>query len=67
VKLVSKETSTSLLILSFSLYNYFGGFPGGSDSKASACNTGDLGWIPGLEGSPGEKNEQTFKPEVRTV
>ena len=23
------------------------GFPGGSDSKASACNTGDLGSIPG--------------------
>ena len=23
-------------------------FPGGSDSKESACNIGDLGWIPGL-------------------
>ena len=23
------------------------GFPGGSDSKASACNAGDLGSIPG--------------------
>ena len=21
------------------------GFPGGSDSKESACNTGDLGWV----------------------
>ena len=49
MKLVSKETSTSLLILSFSLYNYFGGFPGGSDSKASACNMGDLGWKDPLE------------------
>ena len=23
------------------------GFPGGSDTKASACNAGDLGLIPG--------------------
>jgi len=30
------------------------GFPGGSDSKKSACSTGDLGLIPGLERSPGE-------------
>ena len=28
-------------------------FPGDSDSKESACNTGDLGSIPGL-GSPSE-------------
>ena len=31
-------------------------FPGGSDSKESARNTGDPGLIPGLEGSPGERN-----------
>ena len=30
------------------------GFPGGSDDKASVCNAGDLGSIPGLERSPGE-------------
>ena len=30
------------------------GFPGGSDSKESACNVGDLGSIPGLGRSPGE-------------
>ena len=29
------------------------GFPGGSDSKESACNVGDLGSIPGLGRSPG--------------
>ena len=30
------------------------GFPGDSDGKESACNTGDLGWkIPGLERPPG--------------
>ena len=28
------------------------GFPGGSDSKESACNAGDLGSIPGLGRSP---------------
>ena len=32
------------------------GFPGGSDSKASACNVGDPGSIPGLGRSPGEGN-----------
>ena len=31
-------------------------FPGSSDGKASACNVGDLGSIPGLERSPGEGN-----------
>ena len=32
------------------------GFPGGSDGKASACNAGDLGSIPGLGRFPGEGN-----------
>ena len=31
-------------------------FPGGSDGKASACNVGDLGSVPGLGRSPGEGN-----------
>ena len=31
-------------------------FPGGSDGKASACNAGNLGWIPGSGRSPGEGN-----------
>ena len=30
------------------------GFPGGSEVKASACNAGDMGLIPGLRRSPGE-------------
>ena len=30
------------------------GFPGGSEGKASVCNAGDLGSIPGLGRSPGE-------------
>ena len=32
------------------------GFPGGSDVKASACNAGDPGSIPGLGRSPAEGN-----------
>ena len=31
-------------------------FPGGSGSKASACNAGDLGSIPGSGRSPGERH-----------
>ena len=34
----------------------FLGFPGGSASKESTYNAGDLGSIPGLGGSPGEEN-----------
>ena len=30
--------------------------PGGSDSKETACNTGDRGLIPGLGRFPGEGN-----------
>ena len=32
------------------------GFPGGSDSKESACNAGVLGLVPGSGRSPGEEN-----------
>ena len=32
------------------------GFTGGSDSKESVCNVGDLGSIPGLGRFPGERN-----------
>ena len=31
-------------------------FPGGLDGKASACNVGDPGLIPGLRRSPGKGN-----------
>ena len=36
-------------------------FPGGSDSKESACDEGDLGSIPGLQRSPGEGNGFPFQ------
>ena len=34
----------------------FGGFPGGSDGKESACNAGDLDSSPGSGRYPGEEN-----------
>ena len=37
------------------------GFPGGSDGKASACNVGDPGSIPGSGGSSGEGNGNPFQ------
>ena len=40
---------------------FFLSFPGGSDDKASACNAGDLGSIPGLGRSPGEGNGNPFQ------
>ena len=40
-------------IITASIYK---GFLGGSEVKASACNVGDLGSIPGLGRSPGEGN-----------
>ena len=36
--------------------SFYAGFPSGSDGKASVCNAGDLGLIPGLGRSPGEGN-----------
>ena len=42
------------------LFNTY--FPGGSDGKASACNAGDPGLIPGLGRSPGEGNIPVFLP-----
>ena len=36
------------------------GFSGGSDSKESACNVGDLGSTPGLGRSPGEGHGNPF-------
>ena len=37
------------------------GFPGGSEVKESASNTGDLGSIPGSGRSPGEGNGNPFQ------
>ena len=40
----------------FLVYFLLWGFPGGSESKESACNAGGLGSIPGLTRSSGEGN-----------
>ena len=37
------------------------GFTGVSDSKESSCNAGDVGLIPGLGRSPGERNGYPFQ------
>ena len=37
------------------------GFPGGSDSKASVYNAGELSSIPGLGRSTGERNGNLFQ------
>ena len=39
-------------------------FPAGSEVKASACNAGDLGSIPGLGRSPGEGNSNLLHYSV---
>ena len=36
-------------------------FPGGSDSKESACNAGDRSLIPGSGRSPGEGNGSSLQ------
>ena len=45
-----------VIYLSEARMSLFRGFPGGSDSKASAGNAGDPGLIPGSGRSPGEGN-----------
>ena len=54
LKLISQMRNDLLLQLLFANENK--GFPGGSDSKESACNAGDLGLIPGSGRSPGGGN-----------
>ena len=40
----------------FGFWSLEAGFPGGSDSRESTCDVGDLGSIPGSRRSPGEGN-----------
>ena len=42
-------------MLEASTFIFDDGFPGGSDSKESACKVGDLSSIPGSGRSPGEE------------
>ena len=50
------KTVLRFLTKLYMLLPYTLGFPGGSGGKASACNAGDPGSIPGLGRSPGEGN-----------
>ena len=51
-----------IIITSMAPYNKLMlGFPGGSDSKDSACSVGDLGSVPGLGRSPGEGNGNSLQ------
>ena len=44
------------MLLHMALLHSLPGFPGSSEGKASACNEGDPGSIPGSGRSPGEGN-----------
>ena len=50
-KKTAVANSAAMNTVSFSM-----GFPGGSEGKASGCNAGDLGSIPGSGRFPGEGN-----------
>ena len=55
------DTSQRMKTSSYKMKNFQGsnvwhGLPCGSDSKASACNAGNPGSIPGSGRSPGEEN-----------
>ena len=52
------EVRFSLTFYIKSLAQYYKGFPGGSDSKESTCNAGDLSSILGQE-DPLEKGKAT--------
>ena len=52
---LGSQSRTQLKQLSSSSSNLFEGFPCGSADKESSCNVGDLGLIPGLGRSPGER------------
>ena len=47
--------------LKYGIVNLYGGSPGGSDSKESTYNAGDLGSIPGLGRSSGGGHGNPFQ------
>ena len=53
---ILKSRAITLLIKVNVITAMIGGFLGGSHGKASACNEGDPGSIPGSGRSPGEGN-----------
>ena len=59
-KQTNKKTSNEVFCFTGNFKEYCG-FPGGLDGKDSACNTGNLGSIPGLGRWPGEGNGNPFQ------
>ena len=60
---LSNFTSTHswCLVLFCFCFCCFGGFPGGSDGKEPTCSAGDLGSVPGSEGSSVEGNDNPLQ------
>ena len=50
-----------LQVARLSNFTFILSFPGSSHGKVSACNAGDLGLIPGLGRSPGERNDDPLQ------
>ena len=51
-------SSKGCIVLHLNLWSFMNCFPGGSEVKASACNAGDLGSIPGLGKFPWRRKWQ---------
>ena len=56
IKIISNILNEQNIKISFFLFFFFKGFPGGSHGKESACNVEDSGSIPGSGKFPGEGN-----------
>ena len=56
-----KTEVTNICTFTFSQLNIALSFPGGSEDKASACNAGDPGSIPGLGRFSGEGNDNPLQ------
>ena len=52
----SSRGTAKWFVYTYTCIYSFSDFPGGLEGKASACNAGDLGSIPGLGISPGGRN-----------
>ena len=59
--LSNSNTESSLEPLFQQILEPLLGLPGGSNSKESTCNVGDLGSIPRLGKSPGEENDNLLQ------
>ena len=60
-----RKERAALPMSSTLLGHLLGSFPGGSDSKESACSVGEPGLIPGSGRSPGEGNGNPLQYSCR--